>query len=276
MKTLVHIFIFATGCLSVKAQYHPMLDNSSWIVHIIPFIEPDPYDDIIHQGSDVVIGQNTYKQIYDPVYNQQLFFREDVVEQKVYQLVDGVEQIVFDFSLQLSDTITFENGITYTVTSVTNIEGANGTRKAIELNSILNQEYWIEGVGSFRHPLISHIVLSEPDVKLNCSYQNGLNIYSSWDSNCESSLKRIETQNQSAATVTPTPFSNEATITLTQNLSNGSLKVFNQLGELVREAKNLNGKNLNMDRGNLKAGLYIMQIFENNEMYICKKIMIKD
>lgn len=277
MKKIVSILVLIVSSWSTNAQYHPLLNNSAWVVHIYPFIGPDPYYDIIYEEDDVIIGSYTYKKIHDPVYNQDLYFREDINTQKVYQYVDGEDNIVFDFSLQVSDVITFENGITYTVTSVSNINVADGTRKAISLNSVLGSEYWIEGVGSSSHPLISHIVWSEPTVILSCSYQDSLNIYSSLNSNCESILRTIENNSPfSEIKVVPNPFSNRATLTLNQKLENGTLRISNFLGELVKEIKSVKGNEINIERGDLKNGIYFVQVFENNILVKTKKVIISN
>lgn len=274
MKKILLLLVFIISN-STNAQYHPMLSNSSWIIHVYPFLGPDPYYDIIAQGTDVVIGSYTYRKIYDPVYDTDLYFREDVDAQKVYQLVDGAEIIVFDFSLQVSDTITFENGVTYTVTSVTTIDVAGATRKAITLNAVLGSEYWIEGVGSVNHPLISHAVWSEPTVSLSCSYQNGVNVYSALNSNCESILKTIEKDRSLAQpTLLPNPFTDRATLTLGKNVSNGALKIFNSVGQLVKEIKNIEGQQIIIERGGLKNGIYILQLFENNKLLCIQKILV--
>lgn len=273
-KILTLLLIIATGWIA-KADYHPMLNNASWIIKVYPFISPEPYYEVIEQGNNVVIGQYTYLKIYDPVYHQDLYFREDVATKKVYQYANGTDLIVFDFNLEVSETITFENGITYSVTSVTEVAVNTGTRKAITLHSVLGSEYWIEGIGSNRHPLISHMVLSEPDVILRCNFQNQINIYSAANTDCENLLKLAKNNCLNfGMKLYPNPFTIETTIELTENLQNGNLKIFNTLGQIVKEVQNINGKTIILRREDLMDGIYHLQLFEDKKFIAYKKVAV--
>ncbi|SCZ00615.1 T9SS type A sorting domain-containing protein [Flavobacterium caeni] len=274
-KTLIYLFLFV-NIWATKAEYHPMLNNPKWIIRVYPFIGPEPYFDIISGGNEVTIGSFTYLKIYDPVYQQDLYFREDVNTKKVFQYLEGNDVVVFDFSLEVSDTITFENGITYTVTSVSEISVNDGTRKTILLNSVLGSEYWVEGIGSLGHPLISHIVLSEPTVTLSCNFQNDINIYSALNVDCENLLK-INTNNKISSDIKlfPNPLTIETTIELKEHLKNGSVKIFNSVGQLVMELKNKNGRRIIVNRGNLTDGVYNLQLFDSNVLVANRKIVIQ-
>ena len=163
--------------------YIPILNNSSWNIASANF--SGTTNSVIEQGIDVVIGTFTYKKFTDPtLYSTDNYIREDIPNKKVYRNVDGIDEILFDFSLDISDNIILGDGDSYIVTSVTNINVLDGVRKKIHLvhyegTFVEKTESWIEGVGSSLHPLKPNyeLIFSDPYLYLTCSAQNGIIIY---------------------------------------------------------------------------------------------------
>jgi hypothetical protein len=63
--------------------------------------------------------------------------------------------------------------------------------------------------------------------------------------------------------VFPNPFSTEATLTTKTPLQNVTLTLVNPLGQVVREAENINGQQVTIQRGNLQSGIYFIRITRN-------------
>ncbi|MEH6538252.1 MAG: hypothetical protein V7719_17780 [Psychroserpens sp.] len=185
---IVGIFFSCSNDDDVSENYNsqtyiPILNNSSWNIASANFSGTTNL--VIERGTDIVIGSNTYKKFIDPtIYNTDNYIREDIPNKKVYRNVNGIDEILFDFSLDISDSIILGDGDSYIVTSVTNINVLDGVRKQIRLVHyegafIEKSEVWIEGIGSSFHPLKPNyeIIFSDPYIYLTCSAQNGINIY---------------------------------------------------------------------------------------------------
>ncbi|MCE9537649.1 MAG: FG-GAP-like repeat-containing protein, partial [Bacteroidetes bacterium] len=83
-------------------------------------------------------------------------------------------------------------------------------------------------------------------------------------------------ENTSAETITiyPNPFTSQTTITFTQDQSNYNIKIMDVLG---KEIKTLNfiGRELIIEREEMLAGIYFVQIFDRNKNVINRKIIIE-
>jgi hypothetical protein len=278
--TLLLLTLFVKN--SHAQAYIPMLD-SSWIIRTSSW--GGSYDRIINPGIDVVIGSYTYKKFIDPMTNAEVLLREDISTKKVYRRIGSNDQILYDFSLQLSNSITLSNGSTYTVTAITTVNVIGGTRRRISLSNGFFSETWIEGVGNRTHPLKPSFEMpSDPSVTVYCSEQNGVNVYNFGIANGQTTpsdcslllgLEEIEFAD-SKINFLPNPFTDKLTISSEINYENSTLKLFNSIGQLVKEMNNLNGQTIIIERGNLKSGIYFAQIIQNNEVLIVNKIIIKD
>ena len=291
------ILLVAITQTTFSQEYHPMLNNSSWIINDWVSCCRLPVEKIIEDGTDEVIGSLTYKKFVDPFpsydfstssYINNIYLREDISERKVYKLVNGVEVLLYDFNFEVSDTIS-QYGNTFVVTAVDYIPVVGGTRKRITLRSIeLYCEstsltlIWIEGVGSNRHPFypefnMYHICSASGGYFVNtkCSFQNGEHIYG--NPNC-SSLLNTNTPNEIATKIdfSPNPFTTELTIQSEKGFQDVTLKLYNSVGQLVRESKNLNGEKIVVARENLKSGLYFAELQENGKIVKTTKIIIAD
>ena len=293
MKTkLLFTFVLLTLFMekSSSQNYIPMLNNSTW--NLVSSNFGGNQNLVIGPGIDVVIGSYTYKKFSDPsVYSSDNYVREDISAKKVYRNVGGVDQLLYDFSLQVSDNIILSDGKNYTVQSITNVNVNGGTRRMFNLIHYIgtfagNSETWIEGVGSNRHPLKPQyeMYLSDPYIYLTCSAQNGVNIYNHGIANGQPtptdcsmllSVEDIKLLTQEI-NFSPNPFKTELLITTKFNFENSTLKIFNSIGQLVKEVNNINGQNIIVKRENLESGIYFTQLTENGKLISINKIIISD
>lgn len=279
-KLLAILILMQFNLKSFSQEYFPLLDNSSWIILISDFggTETRYYN----ENGDVLIGNNTYKK-YLSQTNEEYFLREDIVGKKVYKLIDGNDILLYDFSLQISDNITLADGQNYQVQSISNINVNGGQRPQFYLKNLDLpgwDEYWVEGVGRRTHPLLArNEFFSDPEFYLLCSYQDGINIFNLGIANGGSSTSctlSIEEQINLSKKISfaPNPFDNELIITSQTNLNNSTIKVFNSIGQNVREIKNINGENYSLKRENLIKGLYLIQVSENGKEIASKKLIV--
>ncbi len=276
------LFLTALGGNAFSQAYIPMLNNSSW--NIVSANFGGSSNLIINPGTDVVIGGYTYKKFFDPTTNSDTYLREDSAAKKVYRNIGGVDRILYDFSLQVSNTITLGNGSTYTVISITNVPVNGGIRRRFLLDNGFFSENWIEGVGSSQHPLRpSYEMPSDPYIYLTCSAQNGVNIYNHNLANGQPTVTDcsmlgvadLSFENR-VIQYAPNPFTTELFITAPSDFKNATIKVFNSVGQLVKELTNVNGNTIPVRRDGLNNGIYFVQILENGKVMATNKIILAD
>lgn len=277
---------------TVSAQdYHPFLNNSSWVINdLVACCRPAELRNI-EEGTPTVIGAYTYMVFTDPFAEANnnintVYLREDVAAQKVYKLVDGTDVLLYDFSLQSNDVIS-QYGFTFTAT-VDQVAVNGGMRKRITLHSVAlyHEEtlkmIWIEGVGTTAHPFYPdynmRTVASSGggyQIRTRCSFQNGEHVFGNANCAPSSALSTTsETLSESNITFTPNPMATQLTISSALELQNASLKLYNAQGQLVRETANLNGKLLVINRENLATGLYVAQLSKDGKLLKTAKLMV--
>lgn len=77
-------------------------------------------------------------------------------------------------------------------------------------------------------------------------------------------------------TIFPNPFSTQTTLQTTKFLNNGTLKVYNSMGQEVAQLNNIVGQSISFNRGHLVSGLYVIRITENNKLIGVKKLIITE
>lgn len=278
--------LFATFLLlfykTIYAQpYVPFLNNSTWNVTVVGFTGASNY--IINPAVDVVIGGYTYKKFADPIFSTDVYLREDVAEKKVYRRVGNSDELLYDFSKVVSNTITLPNGNTYTLISITNVTVNGGTRRRFNFDNGFFGFNWIEGVGSGNHPLKPYYELvSDPYIYVTCSAQNGALVYNHGTANggtpTDCSMLGMDdlTALTNKITFYPNPFKTELTINSELNLENVTLKLYNSLGQMVNEIENISGQQFVLNRANLTSGLYFIQLLQNDKLVQTHKIVIED
>ncbi|WP_309640823.1 T9SS type A sorting domain-containing protein [Flavobacterium sp.] len=287
MKTKLCAFLLlmlVTG-KSFSQAYIPVLDNASWVVTVYYFGGSQTFT--ISQSGEQTVGTHTYKKYVRPGTSTEFLLREDVTSRKVYKNVGGNDILFFDFNLNVSDNITLANGENYTVDLITNINVNGGQRRQWHLNNISSafgfDEVWIEGVGNKEHPLIAkYEMLSDPAYALRCSFQNGENVYNQGLANGGTATDCLALgvfepdYSASKISFAPNPFQTELMITTEVSLNNSTLKMYNAIGQMVKEIDHLNGNKISLSRGNLTVGLYLIQLIENGKLLKLEKVLIAD
>ena len=72
----------------------------------------------------------------------------------------------------------------------------------------------------------------------------------------------------------PNPFSDSINITLSIDLENATITIFNTSGQEINKIKNCNGKSIKISRENIPNGIYFFQIINNNKIIATEKIII--
>jgi hypothetical protein len=294
-KLFITAFFLLSGLQTTFSQeYHPMLRNSTWLLYDWTSHGMPSEERMIEQAEDIVLGSKTYKKYIDqfPSYDSYsnllhtVYLREDVAERKVYKIVDGVDQLLYDFNLENGSTI-YQYGNTFTAT-VDYITINGGNRKRITLTS--TEEYcgerltqvWIEGVGSNKHPFypdysMYNVCSSSGGMMVftKCSFQNGEHIFGNPDCSSFAALGVAESDIISnTVIVAPNPFVSELFVESETAFDKASLKLYNAVGQLVRDINNMSGQRITLKRENLASGLYFLQLYDKGKLIKTTKLMV--
>lgn len=66
--------------------------------------------------------------------------------------------------------------------------------------------------------------------------------------------------------IRPNPLNSQATITWEENMQNGFVEVYDVSGKLVFQKSGISGNQYIFQKGNLKKGLYFINVFDNNNL----------
>lgn len=93
----------------------------------------------------------------------------------------------------------------------------------------------------------------------------------------ETTISKLKEElNSEVITLSPNPFSTHLTISSQTELTGCLLKIYDSMGKLAHMVDNLNGKEFQITRDNLKCGMYYLCIFNNNNLISSNKIIIAD
>lgn len=270
VKYLITLFSLLFICNSYSQNYIPMLTNDAqWTVYVSggPY---GSYSTYTYLG-DITIAGQVYKN-YSGWY-----VREDALAKKVYRYWPSIgEQLSLDFSL--SDGDVGPNGTIH----ITTINVNGGTRRKFQYyNSsgvpLNNPSPFIEGVGGIGNPFLSSY-FGQVGYSMVCSYQNGNMIYnrglvnSGTLEDCHLTLG-INTQifSENNIVLSPNPFKTELHISSSVLLEKAHIIIYNYLGQVVKEIKNIDGNKIVLNRENLSSGIYIIKLFQNDILISTKK-----
>lgn len=292
---LLFLVLVLFGLTSPAQDYHPLIeDDKVWLEAYYFMIGSNECDfSEVYQlrfGGDTLIAGNTYRKIlkrsfdavdgwpYCPPFEAQdvetmvpdVFMREDTTEQRVYiwhidedEYPEGLELLMFDFSLEVGDTMVSDPYVTlgssWTVTNVSEITLLNGeTRKRIEY---IGPDYgaMIEGLGSENGLFRPHFMESWWNIL--CVKQDGSSIYPDFGSLLQCNwMTTVDEIPASAINLYPNPnngaFTFEIKVPPTGDIMH--LMIFNAMGQQVYLGPVASGIT-NID-ASLPVGLYHWQL----------------
>jgi Secretion system C-terminal sorting domain len=293
---LLSLLTITLTARSQSGNYHPFPDsNAVWNWNFIqyyctPFTPFDEDYSYTFDG-DTLIGSMQYHKIKTPfiqvnnpgcgTHNDDGYkgcIRQDIANKKVYCILpnDSVEHIIFDFNLQVGDTIpTIPSFVCYSKLYVTQIDSVligNSYRKRwLSSSSAFNI---IEGIGAnweFFQPMCE--VIDGATGLLTCFTQNSTPVYPDSTFNC-ALITNINSVSDihSFVKLFPNPFHTSMTISL--NVENASMEIYNSFGEFVRHVK-ITEHSTVIHRNSLADGIYFYRLLTDNGKIASGKFVIK-
>jgi hypothetical protein len=300
MKKYLFLLIAAISAQITIAQYRPLpMQNAEWVnwggLYLLScpactFVNYKYYTD-----GDTIINSTTYVKIKKtelPAINDVTIYptytgaiRQDTLNKKIYiVLADSTtERILYDFSLQVGDTINSvlhdlaSDCVGFNIETISSIDSIliNGNyHKRFNIQGSCNSVSYIEGIGSY-YGLIFPNRLDEKESHLSCMKVNGQTYYPSNTSSCNltnpvSNMDKMV--NISDIDIYPNPTADELNIKITNaGLSFVSITISNTLGEIVIKEKMLTNEK-KLDISTLPNGLYFLKL-NSKENTITKKII---
>jgi len=166
------------------------------------------------------------------------------------------------------------------------IEPANEYRKRIKItdyegNSWGEEEYWVEGIGSLAGILTSGFHLYSLTGGVHdalCQWKNNVLIYSNPSFNfCFNIVSTPEMTDESTEIIIqPNPLMNKSYIVVKGlHFNNYQLEIRDIYGKNVCEYSIQQNKNIILDRGLFKSGLYIITLVDGNNIIARKKLIVQ-
>lgn len=300
MKQII-LFTFLSLATISNAQttiYHPFPDsNAHWNFYIEYFCFPMQSNVIDHYsieiGTDTAIGGSAYHKLQAPYLQSgsngicpyfpigyKGAIRQDTTLRAVYIVPpgDSIEQILYDFNLQVGDTVRgyLQRGLSVneTVVSIDSIIVGGNYRKRWLINPMY-QLYLIEGVG-----WMDGLIEASPGQILDAQYhgmicfsQDGILQFSVGTSDCDL-IDEVEINELSNEIIGfPNPTKNISKMQLPFDLINGYYKVYNSTGKLMDENTIGNSLNFEYDLSSFHNGVYLFKFISAGGKFISCKLI---
>ena len=296
--------IVVISCLvgsHLKAQtkvYHPFPDsNVVWNYHYsflcLSSGNLDQYYSCTYSGDTAIKGQTYHKLTINYVQSVVLgvcsglgkttkgykgAIRQDAMIKKVFIIppADSIEQLLYDFNMQIGDTL---KGFTKplsgveTVKSIDSVLVGSNYRKRWEISSAYNVSF-IEGIGSTYGLIVKDFSGTDgPDYSLTCFKQNGTTLYPAGVTSCEiiNSVNDFET-NSSGMTIYPNPTMDKITIELPAAVRY-FICITDLLGQQVLNDTEFTGTKTEIDVSELPKGVYFIELATDKSKEVRKIIV---
>jgi len=289
MKTFTLLFIMTLGFTNAFNQDYYLLvsEDKLWNTLIVTENGPYPWDTIYETKTykfegDTIINNTNYLKIYESAQEIPVnwTFRGGIREEskKVWTVYSNGsdETILYDFSLNIGDTMIFDVGsVEMIIDTITWVDINNTQRKKYHLryyNDPTIYETWIEGIGSNLGILTSGTEgVDGGGYWFLCMTENGELIYMN-----PNYLSCFLISTGTKETISPeiNIFPNPAdNILIVENLNHTllkSIKLVDLKGNIIEEF-NTDHENLNLN--GIKPGSYIL-LLETENINIKKKIIV--
>lgn len=295
MKRKMFLYLLANIiAFSTTAQtsiYHPLPDsNANWNFSYYDVMSGSSALYSLTITGDTAIAGQTYHKLYQPFViasppgftgftpGYKCAIRQDTLIKKVFIIppLDTIEQLLYDFNLQVGDSIqgylefyNFHNQ----VQAIDSVLVGNNYRKRWIIGPCL-YFYLIDGIGSsyglFEFPHCG----GEDDIDLTCFSQNNSTLYPTGTSNCNLILNNNNFPENDLLITFPNPSHSNTIIQLSSHFENSELKIYDSHGVLVRNEKIIQSSKYSFERGYLSDGIYLIQLVNENYKFVTKKLIL--
>ncbi|HWY37514.1 MAG TPA: T9SS type A sorting domain-containing protein [Bacteroidia bacterium] len=254
--------------------------------------------------ADTVISSVTYHKVFslfdstltNPYSSYYAAIRQQ--NKKVYAVVgNNAKHLLYDFSVSVGDTIYYDYSLASNSPSsfkrvVSSIDSMKMRDKkyhkrfnlaAVGFNSL--PDTVVEGMGSICwqglfNPLINARCTCGDVYAVVCIKEYDTT-YLANDPLCDHCFCTFLTGKQNfmreiQSEIYPNPLITEAVFTSNEDLTGASVTVFNSTGQIAGQFKSTDAHTIQLQRGNLPAGLYFIHVKQDDSVIGTKKLLIAD
>ena len=235
---------------------------------------------------DTIISLKTYKVVEGSTDSLHLawsafgIIREDTTGKVYYRtFVDNTEGVLYDFDLGMGDSIHHPSlplsSFYMHVNAVDSVYIYDKFHKRIVF---AENETWIEGVGSLCGVLMSgYGTIVGAQHFLLCYYEHDTLKYKNPDfTECYYNNVGIdEWESLSEINIFPNPFNFSTTIQLSKPLQSATFRIYDILGKEIKHKENLSGKEIIIQKENMKTGMYFFTIEDRSGFVGNGKFMVE-
>jgi len=292
--------------------YHPFPDSVIWRVdYNYDFVFQFPcYKNYYFQYysiGDTLINSGVYRKIfvnevqdtntcwiggpgYLPVPGYVGALKDDSLANKTFFVFPNstTDSLLYDYNLTVGDKIKgiiaqffnpYDTGVVLTIDSVL-INGQYRKRWNFSEGDAGGPTFIIEGIGTsagLLEPLYPYN-LEWTTRYLICVKDSSQTYFASNHYSkigCNSLYTRAHELNLlNKFSILPNPFSDEAILRTDQQLKNATATITNTFGQQIKQIKNITGKEIKIQRGNLSSGIYFLQLMQENKIILTAKLII--
>ncbi len=297
------LFAFFISLISYSQEYLPMLEEgSSWSVDVYyePFDPPEPpyswtiTEQILLGDIEEVNGVEYYR-VWSGDQPTCLLREENEIVYK-YDESEGIDKILFDFTLEEGDVFSLNDSAygtgwgfctiaggdiwqtQLTVDTVIEIEIAGELRKVItflEYNDFFIPFQWIEGIGNITgFDMLWGWIDVTGDSQLVCFTKNGTTFYFNDATSCDNTTLNLGEQFKKQIILFPNPVIEKSILQLPIEVEIDQINIYTILGQLIK-TENISSNNFIINSMDYANGLYFYQVFSNGKLIKTDKFIVK-
>lgn len=294
----ITVFIFS---FHLKSQsYDNLLDTGKLWSTVDDYLFTSTNSYYTKFGEDTLIAGKTYKKIIESTdinllsWNLRGYAREDTNKRVYFMNLSGIEGLVYDFDVNIGDTIDFYNPFshigyfdtTIVVVNVDSVFYGNTIRKVIDVaqygtnaSAVYGVERWIEGIGSFYGILENGYMIAQFVGwynRLLCYHKNDSLIYQNPAYNkCFFDADINEFSDKNLIKIYPNPAKEYIIVKFPTNIKETTVEIRDVMGRLlIKEDYSDYISQKQIDISALKTGVYYISVITKE--IITTKIIIKN
>jgi len=200
------------------------------------------------------------------------YIRDDTTAKKIYLFYNGVDSLLYDFTLQPGDTISgflvssayylcqFSLYNTLRIKSIDSVMvGSKYHRRWNIADSCVQQRSYIEGIGS-NAGLVESYFTFERGSYLDCFSINGQNLFPDTNASCYPlSTGELASTVQGKLSFYPNPLTSSSTLQLNTQLKDAEVVIYDVVGKEIL-SKKLTGSKMEIEKGSLESGVYFVRV----------------
>lgn len=306
MKTLLTILFLLVIKIGLTQEFKiPNSSNAVWFLNDEAYCDICPSNYLSRQyiDGDTIINNESYFKLFNLNLGQ--YIQNDVCsffcvkksssikylgaintfDKKVnfYQSGDTVKTTLFDFSLEVGDSLTVqthESGdkLGYYVTSVDSVEIMDSKRlrfNVVNYNGVTSN--WIEGIGSL-NGLLSYDQGWEYDERdILCYHENDQIVYERTEecANCSYILANNSFSSAPSFSIYPNPMTDIAICHFNQNIKPISYRIFDLGGNVIDNSLLRGPTELTLRKEDIGSGIFVIEITDHKNFKYSQKLIIK-